>query len=94
MRLCYYLHWFYWSGITNAALDEEQPRTGRRVAGVPLYLVKRAAIAACRATASAIACRPRAAIDQAIDLAYAAGYAVRCRRPFPRVTAAPSRVRA
>lgn len=80
MRLRYYLNWFYWHGITHAAIDQAQPARGRRFAGVPLYLVKRAARAACGTAAFAIAGRPGAAIAQAIDIAYAVGYAARCRR--------------
>lgn len=93
MRLRYCLNWFYWSGITNAVLDEDEPlRPGRRIAGVPLYLVKRAALAACGAAASAIAGRRRAAIDHAIDVAYAAGYISRCRRRrSSRAAAEPAR---
>jgi GT2 family glycosyltransferase len=91
MRLRYYLNWFYWSGITNAAIDEEQARAGRRIAGVPLYLVKRAALATGGAAACAITGRRRAALDHAIDLAYAAGYIGRCWRARTAPAAEPAR---
>jgi GT2 family glycosyltransferase len=91
MRLGYYLSWFYWSGITNAALEADTPRTGRRVAGVPLYLVRRATIAAFRAATAAITGRTNTAVHHAVELAFAAGYAGSCRggagtRPEARPT--------
>jgi glucosyl-dolichyl phosphate glucuronosyltransferase len=93
MTLRYQLQWFYWSGITNAALDDEHPRAGRRVAGVPLYLARRAARGAWGALANAALLRPRAAVEQAIDVAYAAGYAARSRRRAPSSAAIqPARV--
>jgi len=41
MTLAYFLEWFYWSGITNAALDEEEPAPRRSLFGLPAYLVRR-----------------------------------------------------
>jgi hypothetical protein len=46
MRVSTYLWWFFWSGITFAALDATPSRSGRSLLGVPLYLVRRAALAA------------------------------------------------
>jgi len=77
MRVGYYVSWFFWSGITNAALDMDEPVRSRCLLGVPLYLIKRAAIAACGAVASALVGNVTAAVEQLIDVAFAAGYASR-----------------
>ena len=76
-RLRYFLNWFFWSGITNAVLDDAQPRRGRALLGVPLYLVRRAAAAGPRGLASAAVGNLEAAVEHAIDIAFVAGYAVR-----------------
>jgi GT2 family glycosyltransferase len=74
MRIRYYLSWFYWSGITHSRLDRP-PHAGRSVAGVPLYLVRRAATASVGAAAAAAAGDTRQAVERLIDIAFAAGYA-------------------
>lgn len=75
MRLRYYLSWFFWSGITLATVDRERGAGGRTVFGVPLYLVKRAALGVMRAVGAALAGNVAAAVDRALDVAFAAGYA-------------------
>jgi GT2 family glycosyltransferase len=76
MRVRYFLAWFYWSGITHAALDRGVPTgAARTVCGIPLYLIRRFAVGTAGAFAAAATLRPRAAIDRAIDAAFSAGYA-------------------
>jgi GT2 family glycosyltransferase len=77
MRLGYFLNWFFWSGITNAVLDDAQPRRGRSLLGVPLYLFRRAAAAGPRGLAFAAIGNLEAAVEHAIDIAFVTGYAVR-----------------
>jgi glycosyltransferase involved in cell wall biosynthesis len=75
MRLAYYLAWFYWSGITHAALDRGQA-VGRSIFGVPLYLFKRAATSSVEAATSALTGHVERAVDRLLDVAFSAGYAV------------------
>lgn len=75
MRLSYFLHWFYWSGITNATI-EAQRHTERTRLGA-LHLLKQFAAGLAGAVASALrGCLP-AAVDRALDSAFAVGYAAR-----------------
>jgi glucosyl-dolichyl phosphate glucuronosyltransferase len=78
MRLPYFLSWFFWSGITNAALDESTaaPRE-RSVIGIPLYIVRRFLSGLVGAPAAALVGRRAAALGRAIDAAFAAGYAAK-----------------
>jgi glycosyltransferase involved in cell wall biosynthesis len=78
MRMRYYLSWFFWSGITNAALEADRSCRGRSLAGMPLYLLRRAATATTRGAGSLVAGNARNALESAIDLAFVAGYAARC----------------
>jgi glycosyltransferase involved in cell wall biosynthesis len=80
MRIGYYLSWFFWSGITHAMLDGRTARDRRSAFGVPLYLVKRAATAGAGAVVAALAGNATRAVEQLIDVAFAAGYASRTRR--------------
>lgn len=73
MRLRYYMSWFFWSGVTHAALDG-QP-VSRSLLGVPLYIYRRFAVSAARAAVSIVAGTRRDAIEQLVDVAFAAGYA-------------------
>jgi glucosyl-dolichyl phosphate glucuronosyltransferase len=77
MRIGYYLAWFFWSGITHAALDTDHSATGRALLGVPLYLVRRAAVSAIRSVAAAMIGNLADAVERALDVAFAAGYATR-----------------
>jgi GT2 family glycosyltransferase len=75
MRLRYFLEWFFWSGITNAALDEGLPVRHRTIFGFPLYLVRRFVRAAIALPTHALLGRRASALHAAIDAAFTAGYA-------------------
>jgi hypothetical protein len=77
MRVGYYLSWFFWSGITHAMLDADRSPAQRALFGVPLYLIRRAGVSAARAVGAAIAGNLTGAVERAIDVAFAAGYAMR-----------------
>jgi GT2 family glycosyltransferase len=74
MRLSYFLRWFYWSGITNATMQ-----SGQTVAGgfkrVPGWLIRQFAGGIAAAVGCALIGRPAAAVDGALDSAFAVGYA-------------------
>jgi GT2 family glycosyltransferase len=74
VRVGYFLSWFYWSGITHAVLDESDKGRVRTVCGVPLYLLKHSVAATCTAVASLATAQPSAALEAAVDVAFAAGY--------------------
>jgi glucosyl-dolichyl phosphate glucuronosyltransferase len=75
-RVSYFLKWFFWSGITHAIMDgEAAPAGGRTLAGLPLYLVRRAAVSAAGMLAGLLTCQWSSALNCAIDVAFAAGYA-------------------
>jgi GT2 family glycosyltransferase len=78
VRMRYVLRWFFWSGVTNALLDEAEGQPAPALFGVPRYLVKRFFAGIAGALAFAARGRVTAAIDRAIDVAFAAGYAARC----------------
>ena len=83
MRFRYFLSWFFWSGITNAALDEavDRPARGRAMrplAGVPPYIVRRFFSALVAAPAALSIGRTATAVARAMDASFAAGYAARC----------------
>jgi len=77
VRLRYFMSWFFWSGITNAALEEDNPLPARSIFGLPLYLVRRFAVGLIAAPAAALAGRTATALDHAMDVAFAAGYAAK-----------------
>jgi GT2 family glycosyltransferase len=89
-RAGYFLQWFYWSGITNAILDAQTtataPITGPEqesrpanttgaVKGLPMYLVRRAVTGVLLVLTSLVAGRRTTALNHAIDVAFAVGYA-------------------
>jgi GT2 family glycosyltransferase len=76
-RIRYCVSWFFWSGIANAAMDAEQPQSGRSLLGIPLYLVKRGAAATIGVVTAAVVGNATGAIERAVDVAFAAGYAAR-----------------
>jgi glucosyl-dolichyl phosphate glucuronosyltransferase len=76
MRLMYFLRWFYWSGITNAAMDADGAAY-RRLRGVPAHVVRQFAGGLAGAAGSVLLGRSAAAVDHALDSAFAAGYAAR-----------------
>jgi GT2 family glycosyltransferase len=75
-RLGYFLRWFYWSGITHAIMDRDAPSaSGRSLAGLPCYLVSRAALGSAAVVMSLLTGRWTRALDRALDVAFSAGYA-------------------
>jgi GT2 family glycosyltransferase len=75
-RVSYFLRWFYWSGITHAIMDGERSATGgRALHGLPLYLVSRAAARSAAVLFALLTCNRAAALDHAVDVAFAVGYA-------------------
>jgi GT2 family glycosyltransferase len=93
VRLRYFLGWFFWSGITNAVLEEDDPPPARSIFGVPLYLVQRFAAGLIAAPAAALAGRTATALDYAMDVAFSAGYAAKCWRLVRLNRAAPAQAR-
>lgn len=91
-RVAYFLDWFYWSGITHAIMDEGQGPARRGVAGLPLYLVRRAVTAACGVVAALLSGRGALALTRAIDVAFAAGYAAQRWGVARRIAVAPASV--
>ena len=77
MRLRYFLSWFFWSGITNAALDDESRAPARTILGVPRYLARRFLVGLFAWPAAAIAGNRARALDRLMDAAFAAGYAAK-----------------
>jgi GT2 family glycosyltransferase len=78
-RVGYFVNWFYWSGITNAILDEDDQSAtkGRSIGGLPLYLCRRAMTAALASGEAILKGRRETALHHATDVAFAAGYAAR-----------------
>lgn len=76
-RVRYVLRWFFWSGITVAALDESDAKPTRSLFGVPAYLVRRTMTCTLRTIGAALVGRAALALDQATEVAFAAGYAAR-----------------
>jgi glycosyltransferase involved in cell wall biosynthesis len=74
MRIAYFLKWFYWSGITNAAIDQGRSAP-RSIQGLSRQLVGQFARGIAGALASAVSGHMAAAVDRALDSAFAAGYA-------------------
>jgi GT2 family glycosyltransferase len=86
-RVSYFLRWFYWSGITHAMMDGPGLRTrGRSVHGMPLYLVARAGRASASALAAIAMGNRISALNFAVDVAFALGYASACLRTTGRAT--------
>jgi glycosyltransferase involved in cell wall biosynthesis len=76
MRVRYAMSWFYWSGITHAALDAgNHPQ--RAIGRIPLHFLKRMAAAAARSFGAAATGRLAQMVDNAIDVAFVTGYIAR-----------------
>jgi glycosyltransferase involved in cell wall biosynthesis len=73
----YVLRWFFWSGITVSALDESEARPMRSVFGLPAYLVRRGMTSTLGTLGALVVGRTAVALDRAIDVAFAAGYAAK-----------------
>jgi GT2 family glycosyltransferase len=76
MRAQYAMSWFFWSGITHATLDAGD-RPPRSLFRIPLHFVKRMAAAAARSLGAALSGHPAQMMDNAIDVAFVAGYVAR-----------------
>ncbi|HUK35336.1 MAG TPA: glycosyltransferase family 2 protein [Vicinamibacterales bacterium] len=76
MRARYAMSWFYWSGITHATLDAGEPRT-RSIFQIPLHFIRRLATSSIRTAAAALRGQPARMMDNAIDVAFVAGYIAR-----------------
>lgn len=74
-RVRYFLAWFFWSGITHAALDANAAIRGRTLFGVPRYLIRRSIVSMGGTLAAAATGNATAAVERATDAAFAAGYA-------------------
>ena len=74
MRARYSLSWFYWSGITHATLEDGNPR-GRSILRVPRPFVRRVVTSGFRSAMAALTGRPAGMMNNAIDVAFVAGYA-------------------
>jgi GT2 family glycosyltransferase len=73
-RVSYFLRWFYWSGITNAILDQDEPSPRRRLAGLPLHFLARAGRSAAMTLGALALGRRIAALDHATTAAFSLGY--------------------
>jgi GT2 family glycosyltransferase len=76
MRARYAMSWFFWSGITHATLDAGD-RPVRSRFRIPPHFVSRMATAAARSLGAALSGHPARMMDNAIDVAFVAGYVAR-----------------
>jgi GT2 family glycosyltransferase len=78
-RVGYFVNWFFWSGITNAILDQHASASapGRAMRGLPFYLAKRAVVATAATGRAIVRGRRLSALQHATDVAFAAGYAAK-----------------
>ena len=74
MRLLYFVGWFYWSGIANAAIEQGEA-AGRPLSRVPAHFVRQFVSGLAGAAVSMVGGRMPAAVDRVLDSAFAAGYA-------------------
>ena len=80
MRATYSMSWFYWSGITNATLEDPfDSAQGKRmdvptILGVPRHFIRRIVTSGARGLMAAMTGRSAGAMDNAIDVAFVAGY--------------------
>lgn len=91
-RVSYFLRWFFWSGITHAIMDGGCAPTTRGIAGLPLYLVRRAAVAAAGVLGGLLIGHWTMALNRAMDVAFAAGYAAQRWGWVTRTRLAPAAV--
>jgi GT2 family glycosyltransferase len=76
MRARYAMSWFFWSGITHAMLDAGD-RPVRSLFRIPLHFVKRMGLSAARSVGAALSGHSAQMMDNAIDVAFVAGYVAR-----------------
>jgi len=97
LRIRYFLNWFFWSGITYAALEDNARSHMRSIAGIPGFIVRRLGSGVAHAVTSAALGRGTAAVAAMTDAAFATGYAARCwgfaRSATSRLAAAPGGAR-
>ena len=91
-RVSYFLRWFFWSGITHAIMDGGCAPTTRGIAGLPLYLVRRAAVASAGVLGGLLIGHWTMALNRAMDVAFAAGYAAQRWGWVTRTRLAPAAV--
>lgn len=96
LRRGYFLRWFFWSGVTHAAMAGDAMRRkgpvkrGRRVLGVPGFILRQLAGSAMGLLLSLARRSPgRRALDRATEGAFAAGYAWAALTHPPLGAAAP-----
>jgi len=77
MRLGYFGSWFYWSGITHAAMEGGTPRA-KRVLGVPPWILRHGVTAAAAALRAGLRVRRDLLVHALADGAFVAGYAAWC----------------
>ncbi|MGE5359050.1 MAG: glycosyltransferase [Bacteroidales bacterium] len=91
LRFAYHLRWFFWSGITNAALDATTPGATRVRAA---HWAARVSTGGIRVLRFLLAGRRDQAAEAAVDIAFSLGYVAGCRgwvRPHPAAPRAASR---
>lgn len=93
LRVRYFVNWFFWSGITNAALDDSSGPRMKSVAGVPGFIVRRMMSSIVRAAKAAVLGRGSAAVTAMTEAAFATGYAARCWGFARSTTTAPGGAR-
>lgn len=77
LRLGYFARWFFWSGITNSALEGVAPGAPprrRSLLGVPVYLIRQAAGATAGFVTAMLSGRPARAVEHGADVAFALGF--------------------
>jgi cellulose synthase/poly-beta-1,6-N-acetylglucosamine synthase-like glycosyltransferase len=76
LRLRYFLRWFFWSGVTNAVLEEDGRRSAADAAGpaVPLYLVRRVATSSISTLIRLLSGRIPEAARCVMEIAFALGF--------------------
>jgi GT2 family glycosyltransferase len=72
LRLGYHLRWFFWSGITNAALDHAGAAAG--ASARTRHWAARISRHAARAMRAALAAAPDRAVEAMTEIAFALGY--------------------
>lgn len=87
MRVSYFLRWFFWSGITHAALERMSAATAR-APHVPAFALRQFAGGLAAALAWGMRGQLPSAVDRALDSAFAAGY-VAARSGLVRTGVAP-----
>jgi glycosyltransferase involved in cell wall biosynthesis len=82
LRPGYFLRWFFWSGVTHAAMAGDTVRrsrhlspSGRRVLGIPGFILRRLVTSSIGAVVSLASLSRADAVERATHAAFAAGYA-------------------